>query len=179
MRVTSKGKTQVPFLESAPNRYHVTAAMMKKEFKRFGWKWDDYYKFTFVRNPWDLCISFYHHSHRKDERIGKPVNKTHFQKWIKHVYTYYSEDSSQASYYCDHDNNVIVDHIAQYEFLQQEMQTIRQQLNIPQEPLTNPEGSATVATIYDRDQYYNDNAKQYVEHHDADVINRFGYTYVQ
>ena len=38
---------------------HKPASELKKHFDRQGWYWNEYFKFTFVRNPWSQRASYY------------------------------------------------------------------------------------------------------------------------
>ncbi|MDD4955629.1 MAG: sulfotransferase family 2 domain-containing protein [Candidatus Omnitrophica bacterium] len=39
---------------------HITPEELKNHFLKMGWDWDKYFKFCFVRNPWDRLVSIYY-----------------------------------------------------------------------------------------------------------------------
>ena len=60
---------------------HDGAIRAKKQFSKKGWSWNDYFKFTIVRNPWNRYFSFFKYFKsysekylRRDESInwGEP-----------------------------------------------------------------------------------------------------------
>lgn len=116
---------------------HGRAIDAQKEFIKKGWEWNEYFKFTIVRNPWDRYFSFFKYFKsygekylRQDESInweepemnqGKLCvelfknkdDQTVFKKIILN-------NSSQDSYYCDTNGKIIVDHIASFENIKNE-----------------------------------------------------------
>lgn len=49
---------------------HGRAIDAQKEFIKKGWEWNEYFKFTIVRNPWDRYFSFFKYFKRKSERYA-------------------------------------------------------------------------------------------------------------
>lgn len=116
---------------------HDGAIRAKKQFAKKNWNWNEYYKFTIVRNPWQRYFSFFKYFKsygekymRRDESInwrepeinqGKLCvesfkNKDN-QTVLKNIIL---NNNSQDSYYCDESGGVIVDYIASFEDFQNE-----------------------------------------------------------
>lgn len=134
---------------------HGTAISLKKQFTINHWNWNDYFKYTVVRNPWARYFSFFKYLKLKSELysnsklMGDYLNSKSdvwqhsglYQKWInqeinhcKQSFDFFSSsssdqtilkniiltNSSQDSYYCDTNGQVIVNHIAEFENLSNE-----------------------------------------------------------
>ena len=114
--------------------YHTSALSLKKHFEKEGWRWNDYFKFSFVRNPWDLAVShfFYRNKVLKDcIKIGCEdwVYKFHeesfvsvgFNNWVKAVdgkMTFMNGVvSTQKDMLVDENDDCIVDFVGRYENL--------------------------------------------------------------
>jgi hypothetical protein len=48
--------------------FHISAYALKKRFMENGWNWDDYFKFSFVRNPWAVQVSRWSYIHKSATR---------------------------------------------------------------------------------------------------------------
>ncbi|MEW6745221.1 MAG: sulfotransferase family 2 domain-containing protein [Planctomycetota bacterium] len=54
----------------SPYYHHIWARDLKHHFQEQAWEWDSFFKFAFVRNPWDRLVSLYH--------FGKPDRKLRY-----------------------------------------------------------------------------------------------------
>jgi hypothetical protein len=126
----------------APNRsadfyQHDGAIRAKTQFAKNNWIWNEYFKFTIVRNPWERYFSFfkYFKSYSKkyitrdksiiwDEpkiNLGKLCVELFKDRDNQTVLKYIIlNNKPQASHYCDETGEVIVDHIASFEDLENE-----------------------------------------------------------
>ena len=111
---------------SADFYQHDIACRVQKQFEENGWNWNDYFKFTIVRNPWARYFSFFKYFKsygekysQRDKSIGwkKPeINQGKLcvelfkgkddQTILKNIIL---KNNSQDSYYCDEHGETIVD----------------------------------------------------------------------
>lgn len=120
--------------EKVPFEQHGTAASAHEQFDKFDWGWSDYYKWTVVRNPWDRYFSFFKYFMSyatkytaKDESIvwgpaqvnqGKMCIDMFKGKTNRQVLkSIIINQPPQHEYYTDQEKNIIVDHIAVFEGL--------------------------------------------------------------
>ena len=127
----AKGKRKVRFFN------HISAGGVKASIRKE--VWDSYFKFCFERNPWDRVISLYYWRNKRfrsemrppiSEFISSNVPLSLRKKGYK-IYTI--------------DGKVVVDRICKYEDIHEELETIRNQLGIP-EPLELPMTKAGIRT---------------------------------
>lgn len=139
-------------------------------------KFDDYFKFTFVRNPWDRVLSAYTFLQQgglsqRDEKISRFVNS--YGSFEKFVMQWLSIDSANnllhftpmVNYLTGINNNLVMDFVGKYETLQDDYKKIQEILHIGADlPHKNASKSVTdfrsaytpqmidrVACIYERD----------------------------
>ena len=138
------------------------------------------FKFVFVRNPWDLQVSSYHHIGREKPESLHGV-KT-FADFVRlkfdpeRPYDFMLDISRelQSDYIIELHGNTIVDFIGRYENLQADFDHVCAQVGIGRIPL--PHARRAV----DRDdyrRYYDDHTRALVAEHYAPDIERLGYEF--
>jgi chondroitin 4-sulfotransferase 11 len=115
---------------------------------------DKYFKFCFVRNPWDRLLSWYNMLQRRTFEndwtnyvLNNSTNFSEFLALTDIVYEtcerekIFKEDYpksitiNQLDYISDNEGNIVVDFIGMFENLQNDYAHIMKQLNIPAPPL--------------------------------------------
>jgi len=99
--------------------------------------YDSLFKFAFVRNPWDLQVSSYHHIQRERPNLMKP-NESFAEflqrkldperEWQYHIDT---SITPQSNYLVDLNGELVVDFIGHYETLQQDFDHCCKVIGIP------------------------------------------------
>lgn len=83
--------------------------------------WESYYKFCVERNPWDKTLSHYHHiAHRR----GEPALS--FEQYLDE-----GDFPLDTNKYTDSTGKLIVDRVLRYETLNQDLDTLFRELQIP------------------------------------------------
>ncbi|ELS03908.1 Sulfotransferase family [Xenococcus sp. PCC 7305] len=109
--------------------------------------YQDFFKFTFVRNPWDKMVSFYHfHRYRRFDLL--PSNKKpsfkefittemHNLEFTKHQgkSSRSFRMSNQLDWISDHNGKIAIDFIGRYETLQSDFELVCDALQIPRKIL--------------------------------------------
>ncbi len=116
---------------------HIKAEKLKKLLP--GKVFNEYFKFSFVRNPWDWQVSLYHFmiqntKHPQHHLIKKMKSFDEYVDWVVK-----NEHSLQKDFLYDKEGNLIVDYIGKFENLQEDFTEICLRLEIEPVilPLTN------------------------------------------
>ena len=163
---------------------HDGAIRAKKQFAKNGWNWNEYFKFTIVRNPWQRYFSFFKYFKQKSERyvnsklMGAYLNSKSnvwqhsglYQNWInqeindcRQAFDLFSSsgndqtvlkniilnNDSQDSYYCDESGKIMVDHIAEFDNLQNEFVFLCNQIGIKTPTLQHGNKSSNSLKMHD------------------------------
>jgi hypothetical protein len=110
------------------NYGHATAKELKAALpaKVF----DNFYKFTFVRNPWDWQVSIYHFVIQNELHPQREFFKT-FGSFENYLDWYINKGVQlQKDFALDDAGNLIVDFIGHYETIQDDFEAVCKQINI-------------------------------------------------
>ncbi|MCU0767269.1 MAG: sulfotransferase family protein [Gammaproteobacteria bacterium] len=143
--------------------------------------YDSLFKFAFVRNPWDLQVSSFHHIRRERPHIlGGHDDFGGFLRWKldpQRPYQFHLDTSieRQSDYLVDLHGNLIVDFVGRYEHLQADFAEACRRIGIRCPELPHRRR----ANDRDRDyrSYYTDHTAALVAAHFAADIERFGYRF--
>ena len=140
-------------------------------------KYQNFFCFAFVRNPWDLmvsCFSWWTQNTKLQTRkeYGRDIKEKGFKAFIK--------SNSSCLNECYHDNqgqsywlNDNIDFIGRYENLQQDFNTVCDKIWIQRQTL--PHINKTNHKHYS--EYYDDESREIVAKNYARDIERFGYKF--
>jgi chondroitin 4-sulfotransferase 11 len=133
--------------------------------------WDDYFKFTIVRNPWDLMVSWWKWRMRNKKTtfpgfIKNQKNLIPGNEYLKPGLTYFD--------FISDGNNILVDKICRFENLQEDFDDVCKEIGIiPQQKL--PHKNEMKRTHYS--DYYDDKIRKRVADKFKKDIEYFNYEY--
>ena len=156
---------------------HAKASDAQKELP--GAIFERYYKFAFVRNPWDWQVSMYHFilsepTHVKHALVKSFGTFERYLDWVIATPNPYAKGATklQKEVITDAAGKLLVDFVGHYETLAQDFAQVGQTLNITaQLPHVNR------STHHDYRAYYTARTRQLVAEHFAADIALFGYTF--
>lgn len=163
-------KVKYDYLDNPP---HPTSNEIKNHFSEY---WDKYFKFCFVRNPYEMAVSDY------IWRVESNNFEITFGEFLERVKIPNKKDpegvvptpKTNWSIYTI-DDNVAVDYIARYENIQTEMEYICNTIGIDynKELMTYNKNVKS----YKYKDYYNERTIELVRDIYKDEINYFGYEF--
>lgn len=153
-------------LEMKERQFHASASEIRK---KVGEKvWNEYYKFSFIRNPWEKLVSSYHYNHEK----WVPKN-TSFENYVKlwNTGSQITRHPPQNSPYLNED----IDFIGRFEKLEEDFQLICKKRGILNTGL--PHMNKTSHRHYS--EYYTEEMIEIVAKKFSEDIERFEYKFVR
>jgi len=141
--------------------------------------YNDYYKFAFVRNPWDWQVSMYNFvlkrtDHAKHELVKKMQGFEEYLEWVIHAHNPYPKGGTklQKDIISDDNDNLIVDYVGRFETLNKDFDHVCQVLGIESKlPYLNQSNHKKYTA------FYNERTKKLVADHCAADIELFAYTF--
>lgn len=156
---------------------HAKARDAKKELPED--IYNPFYKFAFVRNPWDWQVSMYHFILQETSHIQHQVVKSmssfeEYLEWVMETKNPFARGASkfQKDMVTDHEGNLIVDFVGRFETLEQDFNYVCQLLNVE---AALPKLNRTSHRDYH--SYYNATTRQIVEDYFKEDIQLFGYSF--
>jgi len=152
---------------------HLTAKLIRQVIGAE--KFEEYYKFTIVRNPWDKAVSqFFYMQHRPDLRdfIGMKEDDS-FKKYLQFTMSKpHVQWEKQHRFFQDDNGEKLVNYLGRLECFQKDATVILDHLNILE---TIPHVNATQHRHYS--EYYDEESKEMIADHYREDIQVLGYSF--
>ena len=134
---------------------------------------DVFFKFAFVRNPWDWQVSLYEFILQREDHRQRDIvkNMASFEEYLE--WRLSQPRILQKDFISDDRGNIIVNFVGQYENIEADFQTVCTKLGITDEVL--PHKNKTQRRDYR--EYYNDRTKNMIFKHFQEDIEMFGYDF--
>jgi len=142
--------------------------------------YDALFKFVFVRNPWDLQVSSWHHICRESPDSIPGIRgfgdflRYKFDSQRPYDFMLDISRELQSDYIVDLHGNRIVDYIGRYESLQGDFDAVCDRIGVPRVVLPH---ARRAVDREDYRRYYDDAARELVAKHYAADIARLGYSF--
>ncbi len=136
---------------------------------------ETYYKFGFVRNPWDRAVSLY--LRKEGLQLRDKMSFDEFVRWMKYSSStciHPVPHANQLDWLVDPHGEVLVDFIGRFESLSQDWATIATRIGAKPE-LPHTRRNAVRDKHYT--EYYSDETRQIVADRFRVDIERFGYEF--
>jgi hypothetical protein len=175
--------------ESFPFYHHISAAELKSVFVSRGWDWDRYWKFCFVRNPYDRVVSLYHHKLKMRKRlqvtslkslrtrISYMINKTPtFHDYVINIDPRKRLPTSLDNFLFDEQGTCLVEDVLMFERLHEDLPGFLDSLDIPVSANDIPHLN-TSSNRKEYRAYYDEECRERVYDLYRYEFERFGYTF--
>ena len=157
--------------------WHAKARDVKKELSEK--MYDRFYKFAFVRNPWDWQVSYYHfilkeETHIRHEFVKSMTSFEEYLQWVINTQNPFPKGATklQKELITDSQGRLIIDFVGRYETLAKDFNYVCRRLNIQASlPYLNK------SKHRDYREYYNAKTRKLVEEYFQEDIALFGYSF--
>lgn len=159
--------------------YHKHATAVEIEEYLGSSEYQKYYKFAFVRNPWDWQVSMYHYLKRtKVLKYYKLANQLNFKEFLQQYIN--NSPPLQMDFITDKKGSIVIDKIGKFENLSHDLHVIVNEIGILPENYNRKNLQLTnVSTNRKRDYriYYDLESRDLVANYFKKDIDFFDYTF--
>jgi hypothetical protein len=137
-------------------------------------QFDTYFKFGFVRNPWDRVVSLYERT--EAQQMRDQMTFTEFVEWIEYsssTCVHSSPHRYQLDWFVDPNGKVLADFIGRFERIEQDWAYVAQKLGI-REPLSHQRASFRTRHYT---EYYDGRTREIIAQRFKVDIDHFGYEF--
>ena len=180
VHIPKTGGTSIESLFCSSNLYGKEKHLMSHEYDPKHLK--SYFKFSFVRNPWDRSLSYYFFRLQKSyEMFGHGDSFLNWMKFLhncrdnehkNNFFQFYLSIQNQYEFIFRNDC-LMIDYVGKFENLQQDFNTVCDKIEIPRQQL--PHKNKTSHKHYT--EYYDDETREIVAQKYAKDIEYFGYKF--
>ena len=148
---------------------HAKARDIRDQFPE---RWEQYFTFGFVRNPWSWQVSLYFYMLENENHWQHDLirSMSGFDEYIE--WRVSEAKVTQSEFFCDREDNVIVDFVGRLESIRDDFRTICDTLGLE---ANLPHKNSSSHRDY-RD-YYTDRTRRLVANYFREDIDRFGYAF--
>lgn len=177
IEVPKTGSTSIRSIIGTPKKPHLNIKEIKEEFfyekeninnsffpffKKIAIekKWRQYFKFGFVRNPWDRVVSLY--LRKEGIQMSDKMSFEEFIHWIENssdTSIHPSQHKNQLDWFLNEKGDISVDFIGKFENLNKDWEIIQKKLDI-QSSLPHKNQNITKKKHYS--EYYNKETKDII-----------------
>ncbi|KPA18984.1 Carbohydrate sulfotransferase, 8-13 [Candidatus Magnetomorum sp. HK-1] len=128
-----KRVNEIPATHNIQKGKHLWAIDLKKYLP--SGIWDDYFKFAFIRNPWDRLVSWYYMCVQKPENYKRLYIKNNFKDFSDFLINGTKGLAQRCSYnqvdfITNNDGEIILDFIGRFENYNNDIKKISSQLGV-------------------------------------------------
>lgn len=184
VHIPKTGGTSIQYLFTKNN--NVTKKENKKHFTSNDYhrenisEWNSYFKFSFVRNPFDFLVSYYifrmkminGELGRTERFMSKKYKNSNFKSWIRN--NFFNDPRVMTHFdFLSVNEKIELDYIGKFENFQEDFNIICDKIGIPQQQL--PHINKSKHKHYT--EHYDDETRQLVAEKYAKDIKYFGYKF--
>ena len=181
VEIPKTGSTSIRSIIGEPKAPHLTILQLQNQVTKQ--QFEEYFKFAFVRNPWDRELSLYKYITRK-KNSWHPYHKRfcqfgNFSAFLKGMKQFPKDNSTrvrkatQLDFLTGSKGEVIVDFIGRFENLQEDFNFVCDKTGIPQQKL--PHKNKTNHKHYTK--YYDHETREIIAEKYSKEIEYFGYEF--